>query len=255
MANHNEHEDSRRPVDRTRGVDRTQGAEHTAPYGVDRTQGVDRTVSRSADRTEPRSVDRTRHVDRSGSRSVDRTLGGGRVPPKETDYFPGLHVGADEVELTSHVPVEPHPDTAADQAFEPVQPAEDLPDMTEVFGEPLAESRDLFSDSHGHVPFYSTDDGVENLSSSAAPPPIPDDRADPKKAARKRLLRRVGKGALTAFLIMVIVGCIVVSSFAVYVFGFVDDSFDYNLYDLTLDYTTTIYAKDPTYSPQKEGDP
>ena len=38
--------------------------------------------------------------------------------------------------------------------------------------------------------------------------------------------------------------CLVVGSFLIYVFGFIDDSIDVNLFDMDQAYTTTIYVKD-----------
>ncbi len=244
---------SRSNVDRTapRGVDRTGGVDRTAPRGVDRTGGVDRTA--------PRGVDRTGGVDRTASRGVDRTGQNSSRQPVETDFFPELHIGTDEIELTSHS----GKNEAAEQAFEPVEneyasskDASDRPDVTDMFG--TYGSNDLYSDSHrtGYLDSGSTGE-IENLSSSA--PHMDDYDYDelPEKEPSKlrRTLKRVGKVALTAFLVMVIVGCIVVSSFAVYVFGFVDDTMDYDLYDLTLNYTTTIYVEDQSYTPQSESDP
>lgn len=231
MANRSEHDGSRPEVDRTSRVDRTSHVDRTA--GVDRTTHVDRTAG--IDRTN--HIDRTSHVDRTAR--VDRTRPN---PASQTDFFPGLHLRADD-DLTSHTPAAPQ------QPAAPVAPA--------APARPAGGERDLFSDSHSHGPavFYEEEsEGMENLSSSAAPAGV-FDTPDPRKAARRRLLARVGKIVLTAFLILVIVGCIVVSSFAAYVFGFVDDSFDYNLYELTLDYTTTVYVKDPDYQPASETDP
>ncbi|MBP5617998.1 MAG: penicillin-binding protein, partial [Clostridia bacterium] len=122
---------------------------------------------------------------------------------------------------------------------------------------PAAVERDLFSDSQSHGPavFYEDEgDDMENLSSSAAPAEAyADENGKSKRGVR--IAKQVGKIVLSAALIMIIIGCIVVSSFAVYVFGFVDDSFDYDLYELTLDYTTTIYVQDKNYQPQSESDP
>ena len=245
----------------SRNVDRTSrpDVDRTASRSVDRTGGVDRTAPRSVDRTG--GVDRSGNVDRTSSRSVDRTSGVDRTARKtvETDFFPELHIGANDNELMSNSGT----DRSAEQAFEPVEnvyaPAEDTadrPDVTDMFG--TDSSNDLFSDSHRTSFMHSgPDEEMENLSSSA--PHIvdydDDDYSDQEPSKLKKTLKRVGKVALTAFLVMVIVGCIVVSSFAVYVFGFVDDTMDYDLYDLTLNYTTTIYVEDQSYVPQSANDP
>lgn len=57
--------------------------------------------------------------------------------------------------------------------------------------------------------------------------------------------KRVGvwKSVLSVFLVLTITFCLVVGSFLIYVFAFVDDDIQENLYDLKLDYTTTIYVK------------
>ena len=248
-------------VDRTSrpDVDRTSRVDRTSSRSVDRTDKVDRTASRSVDRTS--GVDRTGGVDRTSSRGVDRTGGVDRTIRQnvETDFFPELHIGAHDTELMSNSGA----DNSAEQAFEPVErsyaPAEDAadrPDVTDMFG--AEDSNDLYSDSH-HTSFIHSGptEEMENLSSSAPHTVDYDDDDYPVKDPSKlrQTLRRVGKVALTAFLVMVIVGCIVVSSFAVYVFGFVDDTMDYDLYDLTLNYTTTIYVEDQSYKPESASDP
>ena len=52
------------------------------------------------------------------------------------------------------------------------------------------------------------------------------------------------KAILSIFLICVITGCIVVSAFMIYAFGFVDSTMEEDLNDLKLNFTTTIYVKD-----------
>lgn len=52
----------------------------------------------------------------------------------------------------------------------------------------------------------------------------------------------LGKTILTIFLIMVITGCIVASVMAVYVVGFLDEQTEFDLRNLELNYTTTLYA-------------
>ena len=51
------------------------------------------------------------------------------------------------------------------------------------------------------------------------------------------------KIALSVFLVAVITGCIIAGAFLVYAFNFVDSSMDENLYDLALNFTTTIYVE------------
>jgi len=59
------------------------------------------------------------------------------------------------------------------------------------------------------------------------------------KTVRKKVLKVV----LSVFLIFVITMCLVVGSFLIYVFGFIDDNIDVNLYDMDQEYTTTINIK------------
>lgn len=69
-------------------------------------------------------------------------------------------------------------------------------------------------------------------------------RKNKKDKKPKTLSKRILKGVLSVFLVFVITVCLVVGGFLVYVFGFVDDSIDVNLYDMDQAYTTTIYVKD-----------
>lgn len=67
-------------------------------------------------------------------------------------------------------------------------------------------------------------------------------RNDKKKP--KTLKQNILKSILMVFLVFTITVCLVVGSFMVYVFVFVDDTIEENLYDLELNYTTTVYVKD-----------
>ena len=77
-----------------------------------------------------------------------------------------------------------------------------------------------------------------------------DDEPEPKKGRgsktkkTKTTKQKVLKTVLSVFLIFVITMCLVVGSFLIYVFGFIDDSIDVNLFDMDQAYTTTIYVKD-----------
>lgn len=55
---------------------------------------------------------------------------------------------------------------------------------------------------------------------------------------------KIVKAILSIFLICVITGCIIVSAFMIYAFGFVDSTMEEDLNDLKLNFTTTIYVKD-----------
>ena len=65
-----------------------------------------------------------------------------------------------------------------------------------------------------------------------------------KKKKERTLLGKIGRVFLSILLIGVITGCLIVGTFAVYVFGFVDDSMDENLDELTLNFSTTLYVRD-----------
>ncbi len=52
------------------------------------------------------------------------------------------------------------------------------------------------------------------------------------------------KAALTVFLVGIITVCIIAGAFIIYAFNFVDASMDENLYDIALNFTTTIYVED-----------
>lgn len=60
------------------------------------------------------------------------------------------------------------------------------------------------------------------------------------KTVKQKILRAI----LSVFLVCTITCCLVVGIFMIYVFGFVDDDINENLYDLELNYTTTVYVKD-----------
>lgn len=64
-----------------------------------------------------------------------------------------------------------------------------------------------------------------------------------KKKGFKLTKAGVIKTVLTAFLVLVITGCLVAGTFLVYVFAFVDGTMKENLNNLSLNYTTTIYTQ------------
>ncbi|MDR1892741.1 MAG: penicillin-binding protein [Oscillospiraceae bacterium] len=69
--------------------------------------------------------------------------------------------------------------------------------------------------------------------------PLGRGRGKPKK--KRRIGATVGKVALSAFLIGIITVCLVVGAFAVYVFGFVNAKFEFDLNTVRLDGTTVLY--------------
>ncbi len=66
------------------------------------------------------------------------------------------------------------------------------------------------------------------------------------KKDKKRFFNKsaILKAVLSIFLVCVITGCIVISAFMIYAFGFVDSTMEEDLNDLKLNFTTTIYVKD-----------
>ena len=84
-----------------------------------------------------------------------------------------------------------------------------------------------------------------SLEEELSPSSSPARRSRGKKPKKKRsLASRIGRILLSVFLIFVITGCLIVGTFAVYVFGFVDDTLDDDLNELKMDFTTTLYVKD-----------
>ena len=66
------------------------------------------------------------------------------------------------------------------------------------------------------------------------------------KIKSKKAVKRVGRVLLTIFLIFIITGCIVTGVLTVYVMGFKDARLDIPLSNLKLDYSSVVYANDPT---------
>ncbi len=65
-----------------------------------------------------------------------------------------------------------------------------------------------------------------------------------KKYPVKSILGVIGTTLLSLFMIVVITGCIIVTVFTVYVMQFADSSFDVDLKNVDLSYTSFIYAND-----------
>ena len=101
---------------------------------------------------------------------------------------------------------------------------------------------------------FATDEDITEISSSSKAKPIePKEKLSIKSLSDlKPILERIKKTLkqtstikiiLSLFLVFVITGCLVVGSFLVYVFAFVDGTVDNNLNQLKLNYTTTIYTQ------------
>ncbi|MBQ4156199.1 MAG: transglycosylase domain-containing protein, partial [Clostridia bacterium] len=79
----------------------------------------------------------------------------------------------------------------------------------------------------------NSDNKFQDISSKSV-----DNNKKPKKK------RPVLMGFVSVFLVFVITCCIVVGAALIYLFAFVDDNIDADLYDLKLEYTSILYAKD-----------
>lgn len=60
----------------------------------------------------------------------------------------------------------------------------------------------------------------------------------------KKVFGHIGRTVVALLLIVVIAGCLAVGAFGIYVFGFVDDTIDFDLNNLKLNCATTIYVRD-----------
>lgn len=103
------------------------------------------------------------------------------------------------------------------------------------------ESDDLFSTSENQLDLNSFASGHDR-GAEEQPRRKGDSRKKSGRSGKKK--GRVWKTVLSVFLVLTITFCLVVGSFLIYVFAFVDDDINENLYDLKLDYTTTIYVRD-----------
>ena len=65
-----------------------------------------------------------------------------------------------------------------------------------------------------------------------------------KRKKKNKKPNKFLRAVTSCFLVMVITCCIVLVAGMIYLFAFIDDSIDADLYNLKLDYTTILYAKD-----------
>lgn len=65
-----------------------------------------------------------------------------------------------------------------------------------------------------------------------------------KTKKKKSPLRKIGRALIALVLVGIISVCLFVGAFMAYIFLYVDDTVDNDLYDLQLDYTTILYATD-----------
>ena len=118
--------------------------------------------------------------------------------------------------------------------------------MSDEYKSPFFDEDDINSFSEGaSEDLFSTSENQLDLNSFAS------DRSDSsqKEPSKKKIItkqqkkKRMWQSILSVFLVLVITFCLVVGSFIIYVFTFVDDDIQENLYDLKLNSTTTIYVK------------
>ena len=107
----------------------------------------------------------------------------------------------------------------------------------------ISSSNDVVFDLNS----FATDEDYSDISSSSAPQPKVKEKITPYTLFEKlkKTLKETStiKIVLSLFLVFVITGCLVVGSFLVYVFAFVDGTVDNNLNQLKLNYTTTIFTQ------------
>ena len=120
-------------------------------------------------------------------------------------------------------------------------------DTDDIVSSTGSETDDLFSTSENQLDLNSfiLSDDEEKESPKYT-------RKDKKGNNFKKGKKRLWQTVLSVFLVLTITFCLVVGSFIIYVFGFIDDDIQENLYDLKLDYTTTIYVKDKNADTYKE---
>ncbi len=116
---------------------------------------------------------------------------------------------------------------------------EDEFDLDMIFGDSNTTSEALFA-----TEVNADNDSADQLDFNNFGKKKTCDKKSKFKLSKKnrKTLKVIGTSLLTIMLIGIITGCLVVGAFAVYVFNFVDDSIDQNLYDLK--FTTTVYVKD-----------
>lgn len=99
---------------------------------------------------------------------------------------------------------------------------------------------DLFSNSENQLDLNSFANPKVERNISAPRKVVNRILGDKKPMTRAKLMRTI----FSVFLVFVITACLIVGTFMIYVFGFVDDSMQENLNNLKLNSTTTIYVKD-----------
>ena len=96
--------------------------------------------------------------------------------------------------------------------------------------------------------YAASSKGTNELSSTGANAntgkPSKNKREKKPKSKARRIIGTIGKIVLSIFLIGIIAAFLVVGAFGIYMFGFVDDSIDFDLNDLTVNQKSIIYVRD-----------
>lgn len=115
-------------------------------------------------------------------------------------------------------------------------------DEDDILSSSPERSDDLFSNSENQLDLNSF--ANSNIGNNASARSNGDKKPVGMRGKPKMTKARLMKTILSVFLVLVITGCLVMGTFMIYVFGFVDDSIQENLNNLKLNSTTTIYVKD-----------
>ena len=136
----------------------------------------------------------------------------------------------------------------SDEYQSPFFDPDDRPEENTDDTEQTEQDLDLYTDEDNDL--YSTSENQLDLNSFVKPKHKAEEETENgkhssrRKKGKKKTKKKAWRIALTGLLIFAIAFCIIIASFAIYVFGFVDDVVPENLNDLKLNFTTTIYLKD-----------
>ena len=109
-----------------------------------------------------------------------------------------------------------------------------------------SEDKDLFSFDNSSNKIENGESSFDLNSFSSHPAGQPAKKQKNEKKPAKNSKQRILKIALTAFLICLITGTIVIGSFLFYAFTMIDPTVDQDLNNLKLNFTTTVYVDDGT---------
>ena len=110
---------------------------------------------------------------------------------------------------------------------------------------PLNDNYQIMSDTNSPAQHRARDirSQSEEISSNRKKA-VKNTNRQPKKPKKEKKRHPVLHALLSIFLVIVITCCIVISAALIYVFVFIDDTVDADLYNLKLEYTSILYAKD-----------